>query len=63
MLVDLVNRYGRHAGNIMIPDDMIEAAQRVASWMMQNNVRELCGLSAFDVQSRTARYPKHLDGD
>lgn len=38
------SRTGRLHGEIDIPDDIVEAAARVASWMKTNNCTQLCSL-------------------
>ena len=63
MLVDLVNRFGRAAGNINVPDDIVQAAQRVEKWMVENNVREFYGLMVMSLASHPARYQKTEDND
>ena len=61
-------RNGKPAGYGDVPDDIVEAAQRVRHWMNNNNVTLICGLSAVGpssgpvadtVQKMTAAHNAH----
>lgn len=51
MRIQLCDRAtGASAGEVEIPDDVLEAARKVYNWMQDNNMINLCGLHCSAVR-------------
>lgn len=58
MLIDLINRFGRPAGNVIVPEEVLASAKIVEQWMTENKVREFCGLTVHSLVGQPCRYEK-----